>query len=201
MRRSAAAEARAGPRAGATAAFAVALAVALGCAGGAPKRREPPEPALRIWTPGIVRWSGPRREVVLEVENGTQRTVRLEAPEPRRARAIVFAGAEDDRVCGQEADDTAPAREVVALGPGEAREVRIDLGDACRRLPPGEYRLELGYEAPAAGPGPAVRLRPRHARVVVEGGGPPSVDRWDLGGLGSGADAPRAPRRPRSTQK
>lgn len=159
------------------------------CAGPA-RRREPPEPALRIWTPGIVWWDDTRRTFPLQVENGTGRPVELEAPGPRRTRVVLFAGAEHDRVCWHEADASGPPGESISLAPGEGRAVRVDLEAACGRLPPGEYRYEVGYEAPAVGPGPSVRLRTVHGHVVVRGGGSRGLDRGSLGSQrGAGDDA------------
>jgi hypothetical protein len=170
---------------------ALALAGALAACGTPPARREPPEPPLRVWTPGLVHWSGERRDLGLEIENGTARTLQVERPSPRRARVVVFSGSGPDRVCGQEADVGGPAGEATPIGPGGGLAVRVDLSQACGALPPGEYRYEASYEAPAIGSGPTVRLRPSHGHVVVDAG-PPSPAR---GGLGSGEKATEGPGR------
>jgi hypothetical protein len=164
-----------------------ALALAAAACAGPGRRREPPEPALRIWAPGLVWWDGDRRALAVEIENGTGRPVKVEAPEPRRARVVLFVGPEPDRVCGHDADPAGPPGEPISLAPGEARGIRVDLGAACGKLPPGEYRYEIGYEAPAVGPGPDVRLRTVHGHVVVQAGGPPALEPGSMGS-GRGAD-------------
>lgn len=166
----------------------MALAAAA-CAGG-PRRRDPPEPALRLWTPGIVHWTAGERRLRIAVENGTSRIVRVEAPAARRTRVVLYDGAGPDRVCGQDADPSGPAEDAVALEPGELRAVAVDLEAACGALPAGEYRYEIGYEAPAAGPGPPVRLRTIHGHVVVQGESPGTLDRGSLGSGRGGGDAP-----------
>ena len=160
-------------------------ALAAACTLGGRRRPEPPEPALRLWTPGLVHWSDGRRDLGLSLENGTNRTIRVEAPDPRRARIVLYSDAFPDRVCGQDADATGPPDQAIALAPGEAREVRVDLARSCGRILPGEYRYEAGYEAPAVGPGPALRLRPSYGHVVVEAGSP----RLERGSLGAGRDS------------
>lgn len=186
--RTAAAGAR--PRARAAGAALLALSLGLAACAGSGRRREPPEPPLRLWAPGIVWWTGEGRVFGLEVENGTGRPVKVEAPGPRRVRVVLFAGAERDRVCGHDADASAPPGEAISLAPGEARAVRVDLEEACGTLPPGEYRYEVGYEAPAVGAGPPVRLQTAHGHVVVQGGAPRSLDRGSLGSGGTGGDRP-----------
>lgn len=175
--------ARARARSRSRAAGAALLLALAACAG--PRRREPPEPALRIWTPGVVYWSAGRRDFALAIENGTSRTVEVEQPSARRARVVLFDGAGADRVCGHDPDAEGPAAAVTAIGPGDSRAIRVDLEAVCGALPPGEYRYEVGYEAPAAGPGPSVRLRPGYGHVVVDGAGPASLDRGSMGSGGS----------------
>jgi hypothetical protein len=99
---------------------------------------------------------------------------------------VLFVGPGPDRVCGQDADASKPAVAPVALEPGESRIVRVDLEAACGRLPPGEYRYEVGYEAPAVGPGPDVRLRAAFGHVVIDGEPSRALDG---GSLGSGRGA------------
>lgn len=168
---------------------AAAASLALGaCVSAPPRRPEPPEPALRIWAPGLVHWTGGRREVALAIENGTDRTVAVETPDPRRVRIAIFPDSGPDRVCGLDPEASDDPGDPVSVAPGDAVAVRVDLARACGRLPPGEYRYELGYEAPAVGKGPPVRLRTRHGHVVVEAA-PPALER---GSLGSGG-APASP--------
>lgn len=158
------------------------VALAGACVSGGRRASEPPEPALRIWAPGVVHWSGGRRELRLAIENGTNRTVRMEAPDARRVRISIHPDAGPERVCGVE-PEAGGAGDAVAVEPGDAVAVRVDLAGACGRLLPGEYRYVIGYEAPAAGAGQAVRLSPRHGTVVVEAGGP-ALERGSLGAGG-----------------
>ncbi len=172
------------------AALLLALALAA-CAG--PGKREPPEPALRIWSPGVVHWSAGRRDFALAIENGTSRTVVVEQPSARRARVVLFDGAGADRVCGHDADAAGPAAAATSIAPGDSRAVRVDLEAACGLLPPGEYRYEVGYEAPAVGAGPSVRLRSGHGHVVVDGCERAPLDRGSFGSAGPAAGAGEGP--------
>ena len=168
----------------------LAVGAALGlaaCVSSAPRRPEPYEPALRIWVPGVVHWTGGSREVALAIENWTDRTVAMETPGPRRVRVAIFPDSGPDRLCGLDPEVSDDVGDPVSVAPGEAVAVRVDLARACGRLPPGEYRYELDYEAPVVGRGPPVRLRTRHGHVVVEAA-PPGLER---GSLGSGAPSSR----------
>lgn len=197
MRRGAAEWARSGAAGARLLALVAASALAYACSvGGAPRRPEPPEPALRIWIPGLVHWSGGRRDIGIAVENGTNVTIQVEAPDPRRARVVLFSDSGSDRVCGQDPDATGPPDRAIPLAPGEARELHVDLTRACGGIPPGEYRYEAGYEAPAVAPGPVVRLRPRYGHVVVEAALPDERE-----SLGSGRDAAEAGRAPARTHR
>jgi hypothetical protein len=168
-------------------AVAVATATLLAaCVSHGPARPAPAEPALRLWTPGVVRWSGERRVLGLTVENGSDRSVEVEEPDPRHAGVVLYTGPNDDRACVRDPAPGPATGAPVKLAPGEARELQVDLGDACSLIPPGEYRFEVVYEAPPAGAGPPVRLLPRYGQVVVEAP-PRSLDR---GGLGAGGSAP-----------
>jgi hypothetical protein len=154
-----------------------------GCTFGGPHTRpEPPEPAIRIWMPDLVRWSGGRREISLELENGTDHTVRMEVPDARRVRVVIFMGSGPDRACGVEPDASGPPGPAVTLAPRDVTPVTIDLEHACGGLPPGEYRFEVGYEAPAPGKGGPFKMRARHGHLVVDAApaGP------EQGSLGSG---------------
>ena len=149
---------------------------------------EPPEPAVRIWLPAVVWWTGARRELSLAVENGTDHTVRVEAPAARRVRATLFLGPGPDRACGVVPDEgeEEPPGPPVTLAPGEVASVTVDLAGACGRLPPGEYRYEVGYEAPSVASGPPLKTRPQHGHVVVEAGaGGQGPDRGSLGSSGA----------------
>jgi hypothetical protein len=199
VRRDAAAAGRPGASGGrALASCALAgFVAALGCAG-PPPRHEPPEPALRIWTEGLVHWTGDRRTLPIAIENATGRTVQVEDPDPRRARVVLYSGSGPDRVCGRDADLAGPQAVAIALGPGESRTIPVDLGEACSRLPPGEYRYEVGYELPADGGGRMVRLSPSYGHVVVEAARPGTAERGGLGaGQPSGDAGPGGDRRGR----
>ena len=187
MRRSAAA----GARSGAAVAAAAVLLLSACALGGAPRRSDAPEPALRIWLPGVVHWDARSRELALSIQNGTDRTVKVARPAPGRVRVALFRDSGPDRVCGHEPDaGEEGGGEPIAVAPGDELAVRVDLARACGALPPGEYRYEVGYEAPPAGPGPAMKLRPRYGRVVVEAAPPPPLERGSLGS-GGGPAAPR----------
>ena len=162
----------------------LACLLAPGCSvfSGRAARPEPPEPAVRIWLPDLVRWTGARREVSLDLENGTDRSVRMEVPAARRARVTLFLGPGPDPACGVEPDASTIPGPPVTLAPGETAPVTVDLASACGRLPPGEYRYEVGYEAPAVAKGPALKTRLRHGHVVLE----PGAEGLDRGSLGSG---------------
>ena len=106
--------------------------------------------------------------MVLAVENGSSHPVRVEQPGPRRAGVVLFFGSGPDRVCAHDADASGPPGPADPIEPGDSRGVRVDLEAACGRLPAGEYRYEVGYEAPAVADGPNVRLRTSYGHVVVE---------------------------------
>jgi hypothetical protein len=173
------------------AAVVVALGAALlatpGCSvgGGEGRRPEPPEPVLRIWLPGIVHWTGDRRELAMQLENGTARSVRIEAPAARRVRVSLFLGPGPESACGVEPDSSKVPGPAVEIGPGEALPVRIDLAPACGRLPPGDYRYEVTYQAPGVEGGPPLHLRSSYGHVLVEAALP-----VDQGSLGSGSARP-----------
>jgi hypothetical protein len=140
--------------------------------GGGARRAEPPEAPLRIWAPPIVRWATEsERRVAFVIENPTQRTIALAAPDPRHARVEVFAGPESIRLCGVEPrpSGTGAIPPVVELAPGERAAVLVDLGEPCRGLPPGDYRYELSYRAPEPGPEGAFGgvLATRHGQLFV----------------------------------
>ena len=185
MRSGAAAAGRPGAGGGVTLARAGALvaALALACVG-PPHKREPPEPPLRIWTPGLIHWSGDRRIMAVAIENSAPVPVPVEDPDPRRVRVVLFNGVGPDRICEKDAEEAGPVAQAVSLRPGEMRPVPVDLGEACARVPPGEYRYEVGYDAPAVAPGPPVRLRTAFGHVLVAAG-PTSAP--PQGGMGSGA--------------
>jgi hypothetical protein len=156
------------------AALAAAAGGILACAapGGRPRAGEP-EPGLRIWAPTLVRWSpGSGREVRFAIENGTQRTLELPAPDPDGARVAIFADAEAP-ACAVEPSAAAPG-ETVRLAPGDQVALRIDLGRACGALRPGEYRYELSYRAPRRGGG-ALSLPTWYGTLLVDG--PPRAER------------------------
>jgi hypothetical protein len=153
-----------------------------------PARPLPADPALRLWTPGVVRWTGEQRVLGLAVENATDRSVQVEEPDPRRAGVVLYTGPHADRACGQE-PAPGPARgEPITLSPGEVRNLRVDLAQACGLIPPGEYRYVAYYDAPAVGAGPPLRLLTRYGEVFVEAEPPPPLDRGNLGAGGLPAE-------------
>jgi hypothetical protein len=160
--------------AGRTAAAGAGVLLAIACAssGGRPPR-PPPDPPLRIWLPGIVHW-GPDagREVRFAIENGTNRTVSLPAPDPEGARVAVFGEAGETPVCSV---DPGPGEGVpgssLALSPGEQVIVAVDLAAECGALPPGEYRFEVAYRIPPVDGKGALTLPTRYGKLLVEGRG------------------------------
>jgi hypothetical protein len=157
------------------AARAAAAAAAAGCllatacsAGTATQRPSAPEPDLRIWAPPVIHWSpGAERSVRFAVENVTQRTIEVGEADPRAARFAVFLDAGQAQACGVEPEDPSAA-EAVKLQPGDQLPVRVDLGDACGGLSPGEYRYELSYRVAKRGGG-TTSLQTRHGTVIVDG--------------------------------
>jgi len=157
-------------RAGARAA-AVAFAgwLAASCALGGTRRREPPEPDLRIWAPAVIHWApGAERAFPFALENATQRTLDVGDPDPGRARVAIFLDAGPARACGVEPGDPSPGGRT-SLAPGDQLPVRVDLAGACRNLRPGEYRYELSYRLPGADGRGAISLPTRYGTIVVEG--------------------------------
>jgi hypothetical protein len=140
---------------------------------------------VAIWLPGVVWWSGERRELALHVENAGNASVRMEDPVPRRVRAALFLGSGPERACGVEPDASKSAGLAVTLGPGEVVPVTVDLSRECAGLPPGDYRYEVAYEAPAVEGGPPVKTRPRYGHVVI----PPDGSGPERGSLGSAGGA------------
>jgi hypothetical protein len=171
----------------ALAATLAALLVAAACAPAGSGRPAPAEPVLRLWTPGIVRWSGDRRLLGVAVENWTGRSVEVEEPAPRRVGVVIYTGPNDDRACRRDPEPGPATGEWVRLAPGDVRDLEIDLGAACGRIPPGEYRYEVFYDAPPVGAGPPLRLLPRYGQLVVEAEPPRSLER---GSMGAGGRAP-----------
>jgi hypothetical protein len=148
-------------------AVAAAAAGLLACALGGQPRPVPPPPPLQIWAPSIVRWSGPDRDVEFAIENGTHRTVEIAPPDPAGARIAIFTPAGETPACSVEPGER-PAGGTLRLGPGDQLPVRVDLGEACAGLGPGEYRYELGYVAAKPGGG-TLSLPTRYGTLVVSG--------------------------------
>ncbi len=136
--------------------LATAALLAAGCSlsmGGGGYDGPPPEPDVGIWVPSLVRWeAGADRHVDLAIENPTDRTIAIAAPDPANAGVAIFRGPDTTRACGVEPRPAGEARagaaRKVMLGPGERISVRVDLGKACAGLGPGEYRYEIAYRAP-----------------------------------------------------
>jgi hypothetical protein len=140
---------------------AAAAVVLAACSTGAGSRRGSDggaAQAVRIWVAPILWWEeGAAREVDLAIENATNRTVAIAAPDAAHARVAVFAtGPESLRVCGVEPREPAgaPGRRV-ELAPGDRVAVRVSLAEACGAVAPGAYRYEVSYRAPSLGPAAA----------------------------------------------
>jgi hypothetical protein len=173
------------------AALAAAAGAALACAsGGRGPRRPPADPDLRIWVDPVLHWEwGTARAVAFAIENGTNRTLELPAPDPSAARVAIYADSGEARACGVEPD--APrSGDFVRLAPGDQVPVRVDLRDACGALAPGEYRFELSYRSERASGGP-LTLATRYGTLVVEG-----PARVPLRPAAAPATAPRSARVP-----
>ncbi len=156
-------------RAGARAAAAAAGWLAACASSGGGRHPEPPDPDVRIWVPTVVHWTpGTDRTMRFALENATQRTLPVVEPDPDRARVAIFAGAGSAQACGVEPGDPAPGG-TVSLAPGDQLPVRVDLGEACRDLRPGEYRYELSYRLPPSDGRAGVALPTRYGTLVVEG--------------------------------
>jgi hypothetical protein len=151
------------------AALAAAAGAALACAsGGGRPRRPPADPGLRIWVDPVLRWEwGTARAVAFAIENGTNRTLELPAPDPSAARVAIYPDAGEVRACGVEPDVPRSAG-AVRLAPGDQVPVRVDLRDACGTLAPGEYRFELSYRSERTSGG-TLTLATRYGTLVVEG--------------------------------
>ncbi len=158
-------------------------AVLLSCVeggGGRGRSADGRDPELAIWVSPIVRWGpGEPRELRFAIENASNRTVLLAGPDPAMARVDVYAGPENDRVCGTAPPPGTPARgAAVTLAPGDRITVRVDLETACGGVPAGEYRFAVTYRAPPSGRDAkasdaklwAGALRARYGTVLVERG-------------------------------
>lgn len=140
--------------------------------------RSPPagqEAALRLWIDSRVRWDvGADRHLDVAIENGTTRSVSLAEPDPAQARVGVFPGPDNLRVCGIDPREGVPdARPRITLPPGGSVTFRVDLDEACRDVPPGEYRIEVDYRSPPADGGPGAfsgAFATRYGVVDVVGG-------------------------------
>jgi hypothetical protein len=157
---------RAARAAAAAAAAGWLLASACGSMSGRPRRPPPPDPDLRIWAPQVIHWSpGADRSMRFAIENATQRTLEVREPDARGARVAIFVDSGEAQACGVEGEDP-PAAEPVKLAPGDQVAVRVDLGEACRNLAPGEYRYELSYRMPRGG---STAIPTSYGTLVVEG--------------------------------
>jgi hypothetical protein len=166
--------------AGALVAAAACLLAACSLKTGSGRRGESAPEVLRIWMEPIVRWEpGAARVVDVALENATDRTLAIAEPDAAHVRVAVFARPEGTAVCGVEPREGAAGRGRVELAPGDRVAVRVDLAEACADLPPGDYRYEVSYRAPALpagegeGAGPAPRpysgnVATRYGEVVVE---------------------------------
>jgi hypothetical protein len=140
---------------------------------------------VQLWLPGLVFWEGAERELALELGNFSAGTVPVEAPSARRLRVTLFLGSGPVQACGVEPREGPEAGAPVTMSPGDVVPLRVDLSGACRRLPPGEYRYEVAYAAPAAANGPPIQPWVRYGTVVV-GSLPERVEHGSLGNGGGG---------------
>jgi hypothetical protein len=158
----------------------VTVAAAIGallaaCASGPPRHPPPPDPDLRIWSPGVVHWlPGAERSIRFAIENGTQRTISVPQPDPAGARVSIFGEAEAPACALEPSQTEGPAGAPVSLSPGDQVIVTVDLSGVCGGLPPGEYRFELSYRLPPSGGKAGVSLLTRYGTLFVEGRGPRS---------------------------
>jgi predicted small secreted protein len=108
---------------------------------------------VRLWVAPVLWWGeGAAHGIDVALENATNRTVAIAAPDAAHARVEVFAGPESLRVCGVEPLHPAdPAGPLVELAPGDRVAVRVSLADACGAVAPGAYRYEVSYRAPPPG--------------------------------------------------
>ncbi len=188
------------------------IGLAVACGGADRERRA--EPALRIWTPILVWWDAGRpRRLDFAIENPTDRTVALAAPDPANTRVELY-GPESYRLCGVAPLGRAAPGARVALAPGDRWPVHVDLDAACGAVPAGEWRYEIAYRSPEpAGPrsGSSAEaaastftgtLAARYGQIIVSG--PSSVacepSRSDGTGARQGRAAPAARGRARSRQ-
>jgi hypothetical protein len=149
----------------------IGVAVAAACGGADDlRRRSPAEPDLRIWTPLVVRWEAGRpRHVDFAIENPTNRTIAIAAPDPANARVEIYAGSDTFRVCGVAPSGPARPGARIEIGPGDRVAVRVDLDRACGGVPAGEYRFVLSYVAAPAASKDAFSgtLPAAHGQVIV----------------------------------
>jgi hypothetical protein len=175
----------------AKAAGVVAWALAAACSSVGGGGRPSLEGGPRIWVPGTVYWEpGGVRHLEFAIENDTSRTILLAEPDPANARVAVFPGADAPPACGVQPHPTAArARPLVRIPPGGSLPVRVELGEACGSLPPGEYRFEVDYRSPAVDAGEAFSggLATRYGVLFVEGAG--------ASGGAASADPARGPTR------
>jgi hypothetical protein len=156
------------------------------CASSGPRHPPPPDPELRIWSPGFVRWApGADRSMRFAIENGTQRTLSLPAPDAEGARVAIFGDSETPACSVQPAAERSVGVPV-QLSPGDQVIVTVDLAAACGALAPGEYRYEIGYRIPPTGGKGSTVLQTRYGTLVVEESGRPRAART----------GPPGPRRP-----
>lgn len=139
---------------------------ALGCAGRF--GRAGPGPPPRVVAPGAVRWrvGGPRTlEFVLD--NSTDRAI--EVPPPEHRAWIDVRPVDGGPSCHVGPD--APDLPSVRVNARSRLAVTVDLGAACRDLPPGDYRYDLRVDLPPVLDGPPARgdpLATASGALVVE---------------------------------
>jgi hypothetical protein len=140
------------------------------CAGRFGPEPSAPAPAtdLTISVPDVIRWEedGPRR-ISVHIVNATEHPAAVAGEQGIAVEVHRSAPAPS---CRAGEDPPAAPRRFEALAPGEARTVSLDLSEACRALPPGEYWYELRYPvSPPRGAEGTVRVVAGRIQIAPRG--------------------------------
>lgn len=149
-----------------THALLLASLAALGCAGRF--GRAGPGPPPRVLAPEVVRWrTGGRRTLEFALDNPTDRG--FDVPPPAHRAWVDVQPTGGGRSCHLRPD--APDLPSVHVNARSRVAVTVDLGVACRDLPPGDYRYDLRVDLPPILDGPPARgdpLASASGALVVE---------------------------------